>query len=989
MTDTCTANALADAIEFRKQGNYHAALAALQTVATSPQTDVHYQMGLVYYQQKKFDQAVTCLKKALEIQPDDINALLQTGICFNDLKQYSEAKSYCQRVVELDPTHHQAWGHLGKACVENDEFEEGVYHFHRAFKLAKRTAYARGLAKAYRKSGRHDYAVNILRQVLGDHPEDHEARFSLGLSLMHLEKFPEALDCLESRLHLAEIAGFRTRLAKIFALPAYNGENLADKSLLVFTEQGYGDIIQFSRYLKELRPKTGRLMLWCREGLAELLQHNFALDFVTENLAELPAVDFRLPLMSIPRFFDRNFEFLEESTPYLTAPPGRTTPQRDDGKLKVGLVWGAEPLGFDYNQKRVPLAQLAPLFEIPNVQWHSLQVGHDSRELPAFKHSNLITDLSPGLKTFADTARAVSGMDLIITCDTSVAHLAGAMGKPLWVMLKMDPDWRWQADGQASRWYPTSRLYRQYARNSWEAVVKRIHKDLSELAKTPAPAVSGMQAQSAASPFAKEKLALASRATAAKNHQHAIEIYKEILAREPGNANVLNELGVAWYREGNLEEARRFFAQAVASDPDYPRALTNLGACHNELNDNPSAIDCYEKALVLQPDMAAAWGNMAKAWSDMEEFEMAVYCYRKAIAIKPEAEFHRGLSKAYRKSGRYDRSEQILNNALAKAPNDADAHFGQAVTLFHLEKYPEAVREFEWRRKTKEMIKHEQDLYPIFRDTVEYAGQDLSNSTLLLHTEQGFGDNLQFVRFIHQIRPKVKRLVMWCRPGLGALFKHCFGLDEVSENVFKLPGFDYHLPLLSVPYHFDPSLASLEPFSPYLFAPYSEQAFFTPDPAKLNIGLVWGASDSGFDHANKRIPLSQLKPLLEMEGIRWHSLQMGSDKDDIANEGLQDQLVDHSKVIGSFADTAQIVSQLDLVISCDTAVAHLAGAMGKPTWLMLKKNPDWRWHADGESSIWYPSARLYRQDSYGDWSSVIRRVARDLTHRRDNGTRAK
>ncbi|MFA5631971.1 MAG: tetratricopeptide repeat protein [Porticoccaceae bacterium] len=977
MSDTCAADTLAEAIEHRERGDCSPARA-----------DAHYQTGLVHYQQNELKAAISSFRKALEIQADDVRSLLQLGICHSDLKQFKKAKHYCQQVVELDPGIDQAWAHLGKACVETDEFEEGIYYFQQAFKLAKKTAYARGLAKGYRKSGRHTYARNILRQVLSEHPDDHEARFSLGWSLMHLEDFPEALSCLESRLHLAEVESFRQRLAPIFALPAYNGEDLRGKSLLLFTEQGFGDNIQFARYIRLLRPKVGKLVLWCREGLGELFRHNFDLDFVTENLSEIPPVDFRLPLMSIPHFFDNRLDAIDKGLPYLTAPPGVCDESAFAVEgLKVGLVWGAEPRGFDYDQKRVPLSQLAPLFDVPGVRWFSFQVGHDRKELASFKFRERIVDLGDGLVTFADTARALEKMDLVISCDTSVAHLAGAMGKPTWVMLKMQPDWRWQSDGESSRWYPGSKLYRQYARNEWSSVVRRIRAALAELAENhqhtaPAPT------EKTSDPATQEKLALASRASAAGRYHEAIEIYQEILEKDPKNASLVNELGVVWYREGNLTEARRFFAQAVKIDPDYPRALANLGACHNELGDNPSAIACYEKAVALQPDLTAAWGNMAKAWSDMEEFEMAVYCYRKAIAIKPEIEFHRGLAKAYRKSGRYDRSAQILSDVLAKAPHDADARFGLAVTLFHQEKYSEAVREFEWRRKTKEMIKHAQDLYPIFQDTVEYAGQDLSNSTLLLHTEQGFGDNLQFARFIRLVKPKVKRLVMWCRPGLGSLFKHSFALDEVTENVFKLPSFDYHLPLLSTAFHFDPALATLGAFEPYLF-PETGPAHPDITGNTLNIGLVWGASDSGFDHANKRIPLVRLKPLLNLEGMRWHSLQLGSDTDEIAREGLQQLLVDHSATIANFADTARVVSQLDLVITCDTSVAHLAGAMGKPVWVMLKKNPDWRWHADGESTLWYPSARLYRQDSHGDWTAVIRRIARDLAAWSKDGQRSR
>jgi len=377
---------------------------------------------------------------------------------------------------------------------------------------------------------------------------------------------------------------------------------------------------------------------------------------------------------------------------------------------------------------------------------------------------------------------------------------------------------------------------------------------------------------------------------------------------------------------------------------------------------------------------------MAKAWSESEEFEMAVYCYRKALELKPRTEFKRGLAKAYRKAGRYDRSEELLREVLTETPDDADAHYGLALTLFHEQKYREATAEFVWRMNVKDMVQHRKDLHPIF-NAPAYNGEDLSNKTLLIHTEQGFGDNLQFARFINLVRPQVKKLVMWCRPGLARLFHHSLDIDEISENVFKLPKFDYQLPLLSIPTHFDPELKSLDNFAPYLSAAPNTQTLTRLN--SLNIGLVWGASDSGFDHANKKVPLQLIKPLLDIEGICWHSLQVGSDRQDLLTSALNNQIIDQGERLNDFMATANIIDQLDLVITCDTSVAHLAGAMGKPVWVMLKKIPDWRWLSDGETTPWYPSAQLYRQANHGDWASVIERIKKNLialiaTKRREN-----
>ena len=476
-------------------------------------------------------------------------------------------------------------------------------------------------------------------------------------------------------------------------------------------------------------------------------------------------------------------------------------------------------------------------------------------------------------------------------------------------------------------------------------------------------------------PTVEKLIANSARAAAEGNLEDARTFLNTALQLAPHNAALFNELGVIHYQGADLKQAKACFQRATELDPRFVRALINLGACFNEEKDNDNAIACYKKALAIAPDAVDAWGNMAKAWSESEEFEMAVYCYRRALELKPRTEFKRGLAKAYRKAGRYDRSEQLLREVLAETPEDADAHYGLALTLFHEQKYREATAEFVWRMDVKDMVQHRKDLHPIF-NAPAYNGEDLANKTLLIHTEQGFGDNLQFARFINLVRPQVKKLVMWCRPGLAKLFHHSLNIDAISENVFKLPEFDYQLPLLSIPTHFDPELKSLDNFTPYLSAIRGTQTITRLN--SLNIGLVWGASDSGFDHANKKVPLQLIKPLLDIGGICWHSLQVGSDRQDLLESTLNHPIIDHGDQLTDFMATANIIDQLDLVISCDTSVAHLAGAMGKPVWVMLKKIPDWRWLSDGETTPWYPSARLYRQANHGDWSSIVKRMTRDL-----------
>ncbi|MFA5631970.1 MAG: tetratricopeptide repeat-containing glycosyltransferase family protein [Porticoccaceae bacterium] len=485
-------------------------------------------------------------------------------------------------------------------------------------------------------------------------------------------------------------------------------------------------------------------------------------------------------------------------------------------------------------------------------------------------------------------------------------------------------------------------------------------------------ASAAADAQSADDPL-KAALAAAARGEQAS----AIELLQGLVTADAQHAQAHNELGVIHYQNGDKAQAQRCFETATAIDPRYARAHTNLGSCHNDAGRNQDAIRCHEIAVELNPRLADAWNNLGKVWNELREFESSAYCYKRALTLGRNLRSLRGLAMAYRHAGRYVRAKRLLQEAIALDPDDVIAHFGLAPLHFYLEEYPQAVAEYEWRWRQPAMIEHQQHHAPLFA-VPAYQGEDLRGKTLLLHTEQGFGDNLLFARFIQKVRPRVGRLVMWCWPGLVDLFRDNFPLDQVTGSLSDLPECDFQLPLLSIPRYFDPSLTTIRQFEPYLHARHNRDALPPSTESFLDVGLVWSCDDKGFDYSYKKLPLQLLAPLFDLPGIRWHSLQVGPDRAELEQAGVSGKMTDLGKNLTSFAATAEIVQQLDLVISVDTAVAHLAAAMGKPVWVALKKDPDWRWHAPDGRPLWYPQATPYIQVSRGDWTGVINRMRRDL-----------
>ena len=462
----------------------------------------------------------------------------------------------------------------------------------------------------------------------------------------------------------------------------------------------------------------------------------------------------------------------------------------------------------------------------------------------------------------------------------------------------------------------------------------------------------------------------AARLRAAGKHRQALAVLEAIDKCAVDDAELCFQVGLTRYHLGELQPAIASFQQYLKARPASEAGWLNIGACYNEYGDQKRAIDAYQKVLDINPANPSVWGNLAKAWHDDGEHETAIYCYRRALAIKRTPQNLRGLALAWRKCGRFDRSGDLLEEALRINPDDARAHFGMAMNAFYTEDYETALREYEWRIHLPRQQNFRRDHQALFAQPV-WKGEALEDQTLLIYTEQGFGDNLQFCRFIPMARQRAKRIVMYARPGLGELFRANFDIAEITEDINRLPTFDRQVSLLSLPHLLDPGLESLKEAKAYLRTPQGHPSPPLREEGKLNVGLVWGAEQLGYEYDNKKVPLETFKSLLTLPDINWVSLQVGGDRDDLETTGFDKLLYDAGKDFRNFADTAAAIEQLDLVISVDTAVAHLAGAMGKPVWVLLPKYADWRWGHNRQRTQWYPHSRLLNQLCAGRRTEVI------------------
>lgn len=459
----------------------------------------------------------------------------------------------------------------------------------------------------------------------------------------------------------------------------------------------------------------------------------------------------------------------------------------------------------------------------------------------------------------------------------------------------------------------------------------------------------------------------------------AVDAFRQAIALQPGFTeavgnlvNAYNHLGDELERSGQLDQAIAAYREALALRPDYAEAYNNLGNALRRKGQLDDAMSAFRRALSLRPDFPEAHNNLGNALTDLGELDAAVEAYHRAIELRPDyVAAYTNLGVTLREKGALEQSIAAFRKALSFRPDYADAHFGLAWTLLLNGDFEPGWREYEWRWRRDAQHGAREFAQP------RWDGTPLNGRTILLHHEQGFGDTIQFVRYASWVAARGGRVMLECPPELIRLLRGAPGVERVVALGTPLPAFDVHCPLLSLPLAFGTTLDSIPASVPYVSAPAELIAKWSqriaPAGRRLNVGLAWAGRPTYGNDRNRSLPASAFARLGSVEGCAFHSL---AKTPAVAIPGLQ--ISDHSADLDDFADTAALIANLDLVISVDTAVAHLAGALGKPVWLLLPIAPDWRWMLHRDDSPWYPTMRLFRQARWGDWDGVIERVTQFL-----------
>ena len=460
--------------------------------------EAHFSLGAVLASRKSYEEAISCYGRSLELEPDHKHCLVNLGIAYLRSGDLPNAEKTFRRAAECYPDNPIVWMNLGTVLHRSDR-EEAFDAFSRAesldLDLAQNPDNFSNYGNALQNFDRVGQAIELYERYLPSCPLS-VGHGNYSMALLTAGRWLEGWNHYEFRWMQEALAPLRAEFDK----PMWAGQDLHGKKILLRAEQGIGDVIQFIRYAPLVKALGAHVVLLNRAGMDELSQRFPGVDHVLQSKEGIPEFDYYAHLMSLPRIFGTEVDSVPDDVPYLYAEPERVQRWRarlaNDQQLKVGLVWAGVATHVRDRYRSTSLEALAPLLESAGVSWYSLQKGPPAVALSSHRGGNPITDLQDELTDFAETAAAISALDLVISVDTSVAHLTGALGKPLWLMLPHPAEWRWLERRDDTPWYPTARLFRQSRMGDWDSAVRRMKPMLLEAAaqfrpNEPLPATLG------------------------------------------------------------------------------------------------------------------------------------------------------------------------------------------------------------------------------------------------------------------------------------------------------------------------------------------------------------------------------------------------------------------------------------------------------------------------------------------------------------------
>jgi len=856
---------------------------ALQRLPQS--TDLNLLLVASLRECKQDAQALEVIERLLALAPNLVAAHNTRGNILLDLGRAQDAVVAYTQAIHLQSDYANAHGNLAIAYLSLAEYDKALVSFDRALQLDPHLPGMRNnRANALQNLHRFDEAIRGYDEILRQGPHDHIAAANKGMLCLLMGRLAEGWPLYEARWKNAAMSIH----SELLSYPMWNGQDaLQGKSIILHPEQGYGDTIQFCRYARILAQQAEKVYLVVNEPLLRLVASSVArwpesqqIEVISTG-ASIPAFHYQLPLLSAPRVLKTDLASIPDFGTYLYADAENLKYWQQKlgvkSKSRIGLVWsGSEKHSNDKNRS-VLLSELVRVLQTElsvDVEFHSLQ--KEMKQVDEAYLSTLpIQDHAQDLHSFIDTAALIMQMDLVISVDTSVAHLAAALGVDTWILLPHVPDFRWLLSRNDSPWYRSVRLFRQPNPRDWKTVLQQVARACGErFQRSPAVAIT----------LPASRMNFANELIQKGESQAAENIYRQEFIIHGGSARLYNNWGVALQKLRRFEEALESFERAMKLDLDY---------------------------------------------------------------VSP--------------------------------------HLNKAICLLSLGQFEEGWRLYEWRWKNPQWESSLRN----FKQPLWLGNESLAGKKILIYAEQGLGDSLQFCRLLTLLQQCGADVMFEVPSALFAL------LRSLPVPVFVAgtapTDFDFQAPLLSLPLALKIALDDIPQHVPYLSVEAQLQTVWQEKILKASnnqtvssrkkIGIVWAGSSKHQNDAQRSMPFSMASKLLQQDAD-YYILQKDLKRSDRIGLEMMQRFGKRIFILDSqlqdFTDTAAVINCLDLVIAVDTSVAHLAGALGKPLYLLLPYEADFRWLHERVDSPWYPTAQLFRQQKAGEWEHPLAAVLAEI-----------
>lgn len=1020
-----------------------------------------FQQALVAIEYNDADNAILELRSLLVHMPDDPAVWFNLGRAYDLAGRFAESELAYRQALSDTPDSPAIWFALGEVRLKQKAYSGAEFCLRKAHGLKPDSVeILLSLGSALSAQCKSAEAFAACQKILAIRPDCVEAAYNMAFIQLRSGDYRSGFANFEARLAIEK---FDIDLRK-YKQPRWDGSPLNGRSVLIYGEQGMGDVIQFARYIPLVVERGGKVVFEVDPPLIPLFEDFPGVDWIVPKSKEPPLTDVYIQSLSLPYLFGTTLDTVPNQVPYILPNQAKVEQWRQclgshGPAYRIGLVWRGNPRNPFDQVRSCPLEEFLPLAAFHGVQFFSLQVGAGTDEIADLDACIKLIDHTDQLRDFSDTAAFIANLDLVIGADTAVTHLAGSLGKKVWILLPHAYDWRWLPGRDDSPWYPTAHLFWQHRQADWAGVMTRVKIALIEClaGKINNFGPADIEIIYNHGTSLKEAGEVSLIEDAGYHNQQGIELLKAGFAAEaeqafyrsvelnPDSAETRCNRGVALDAVGRYDEALASYREALLINPDFVQALYNMGNTYLSLNNQAAARECYlrtvelkpdfvaaylclgeigkhqrvfdqaqasyESALSIDPDCATAWQGVAEirqaqedfeqaivaykkalsldsgitsAWNmlgtvfhNLEQLEEAEVCYRQALALQPDlATILNNLGVVLNSQGRLGDAIAIYRHLLEVDDAYAEGHWNLSVALLAAGEYLEGWREYEWRFRKANPVASRDFPQPL------WDGSALHGRNLLLHAEQGFGDTIQFARYARLVAQRGGRVILECQvPALKRLLHSLEGVAEIVVAGEPLSPFDCHLPMMSLPLVFGTTLETIPAQIPYLVAePADVEAWGQRlgPAAAFRVGLVWFAKQSQVLNRKRSCRLEMFAPLWAVPGVEFFSLQIGLGAEQLAECGAASLIKDLTGHITDFADTAGFIANLDLVITIDTAVAHLAGALGARTWVILPHIAEWRWLCLRQDSPWYPTMRLFRQPMAGDWSGLMSSVAEAL-----------